>query len=209
MARLEVESAAAARAGKAAERERGERLVEADMCRLEVRRLRTLLGRLVLRDRAGGALGRRRACRDIQCVCFTPMAAQDVGCVMLAVSSPTHWDLHASAGAASQASPPTHTHAPAQPPPLRFSILCSKSGEVVGLEARKRSLEAGMQERRAEVGMQLELMQVSMRSNAQRAEAAQNRGLLSGPQKVACPAFRLLARLKCVKVKPRVPGEEV
>jgi hypothetical protein len=57
MARLEVESAAAARAGKAAERERGERLVEADMCRLEVRRLRTLLGRRVLRGRAGGLLG--------------------------------------------------------------------------------------------------------------------------------------------------------
>ncbi|KAL4443384.1 hypothetical protein ABPG75_011121 [Micractinium tetrahymenae] len=38
-------------------------------------------------------------------------------------------------------------------------LLSSKSGEVVGLETRKRSLEAGMAERRSEVEMQLELMQ--------------------------------------------------
>jgi hypothetical protein len=36
----------------------------------------------------------------------------------------------------------------------------SKSGEVSSLEGRKRSLEAGMRERRSEVAMQLELMQV-------------------------------------------------
>jgi hypothetical protein len=39
-----------------------------------------------------------------------------------------------------------------------FSI-CSNSGEVVSLETRKRSLEAGMRERRSEIEMQLELMQ--------------------------------------------------
>lgn len=40
------------------------------------------------------------------------------------------------------------------------SIPGSKSGEVTSLESRKRSLEAGMAERRSEIEMQLELMQV-------------------------------------------------
>lgn len=43
MARLEVESGAVARAAKAAAKERDDRLVEADVWKLEVRRLRMLL----------------------------------------------------------------------------------------------------------------------------------------------------------------------
>lgn len=39
----------------------------------------------------------------------------------------------------------------------------SKSGEVEGLEVRRRGLEAGMRERRSEVEMQLELMQARAR----------------------------------------------
>lgn len=38
--------------------------------------------------------------------------------------------------------------------------LCSKAGEVESLEARRRAMEGGMRERRAEVEVQLELMQV-------------------------------------------------
>lgn len=45
MARLAVESAAVGRAVKAAAREREERLVERDLKKLEVRRLRMMLGR--------------------------------------------------------------------------------------------------------------------------------------------------------------------
>ncbi len=45
MARLEVESSALARAAKAAAKEREERLVEVDVWKLEVRRLRVLLSR--------------------------------------------------------------------------------------------------------------------------------------------------------------------
>lgn len=43
------------------------------------------------------------------------------------------------------------------PPPA--ACCCSKAGEVSSLEGRKRTLEAGMAERRSEVEMQLELMQ--------------------------------------------------
>lgn len=46
--------------------------------------------------------------------------------------------------------------------PSATSPACSKSGEVVSLEVRKRSLEAGMIERRSEIEVQLELMQASV-----------------------------------------------
>ena len=54
MARLSVESGAVARAAKAAAKEREEVLVEVDMWKLEVRRLRTLLDRQVERLGWGG-----------------------------------------------------------------------------------------------------------------------------------------------------------
>ena len=47
MARLSVEAGAVARAAKAAGKEREGRLVEVDVWKLEVRRLRTLLSRWV------------------------------------------------------------------------------------------------------------------------------------------------------------------
>ena len=43
---------------------------------------------------------------------------------------------------------------------------CSKAGEVESLEARRRAMEGGMRERRAEVEVQLELMQVGGWSGA-------------------------------------------
>lgn len=44
-------------------------------------------------------------------------------------------------------------------PALPFVVPCSKAGEVVGLEQRKRALELGMAERRQEIAAQMELMQ--------------------------------------------------
>ena len=45
-------------------------------------------------------------------------------------------------------------------PTALLPLPCSKAGEVESLEARRRTLEGGMRERRAEVEVQLELMQV-------------------------------------------------